>query len=80
MQGNEEFNEYINWLKSSNTFSIVIQDITMQRGLLAVQGPRAIDLLQNFTDLDLFSMKSYSFKILKFANFDNILISSMLFS
>ena len=65
-----------NWLNFNNTFSIIIKDITAERGLLAVQGPRAIDLLQNFTDLDLFSMKSYSFKILKFANFDNILISS----
>jgi len=65
-----------NWLKSSNTFSIVIQDITMQRGLLAVQGPKALDLLQSLTDFDFSSMRSYSFQILKFGGLDDILIST----
>ena len=54
----------------------MIKDITMERGLLAVQGPKAIDLLQNFTDFNLFDMKSYSFQILKLGDVDNILLSS----
>jgi len=65
-----------NWLNSNNTFSILIKDVTMEKGLLAVQGPRAIDLLQKLTDFNLSDMKSYSFRILKLAGLDNILISS----
>ena len=65
-----------NWLNAKNTFSVDIKDITMDRGLLAVQGPKAIDLLQNLTDFDLSSMNSYSFKILKLGGLDNILIST----
>ncbi len=66
----------LNWLNVNNVSSIVIKDITMERGLLAVQGPKAIDLLQNFTDFNLFDMKSYSFQILKLGGVDNILLSS----
>ena len=55
-----------NWLNSNNKFSIIIKDVTMEKGLLAVQGPRAIDLLQRLTDFNLLDMKSYSFRILKF--------------
>ena len=66
----------LNWLNVNNVSSIVIKDITMERGLLAVQGPKAIDLLQNFTDFNLFDMKSYSFQILKLGDVDNILLSS----
>ena len=66
----------LNWLNVNNVSSIVIKDITMERGLLAIQGPKAIDLLQNFTDFNLFDMKSYSFQILKLGGVDNILLSS----
>tara|TARA_S200000501_G_scaffold291847_1_gene277118 strand:- start:1350 stop:2420 length:1071 start_codon:yes stop_codon:yes gene_type:complete len=66
----------LNWLESNNSFLVNIEDITMKRGLLAVQGPKAISLLQNFTDFNLSSMKSYTFKILQFGDIDNILISS----
>ena len=65
-----------NWLNSNNIFSIDIKDITIDRGLLAVQGPKAINLLQNLTEFDLSDMKSYSFKILKFGDLDDILIST----
>lgn len=65
-----------NWLSFNNIFSIDIKDITMDRGLLAVQGPKSIDLLQNLTEFDLSNMKSYSFKILKLGGLDNILVST----
>ena len=53
-----------------------IKNITKDRGLLAIQGPEAVDLLQNFTTINLSEMPSYSFKIINFAGISDILISS----
>jgi len=66
----------INWLSIKNTFSVKITDITLERGLLAVQGPKAINLVQKLTNFNLSKMKSYSFEILKIKGLDDILISS----
>ena len=66
----------LNWLRLNNKFSVNINDITAKSGLLAIRGPKATDLLQNFTKLDLRSMKSYSFEIMNFGGIEDILISS----
>ena len=66
----------LNWLRLNNKFSVNINDITAKSGLLAIQGPKATDLLQNFTKSDLRSMKSYSFEIMNFGGIEDILISS----
>ena len=66
----------IKWMNSNNLFSVEIKNITKERGLLAIQGPKAIDLLQNFTTINLREIPSYSFKIIKFADLSDILISS----
>ena len=66
----------LNWLRLNNKFSVIINDITAKSGLLAIQGPKATDLLQNFTKSDLRSMKSYSFEIMNFGGIEDILISS----
>ena len=63
-------------MNSNNLFSVEIKNITKDRGLLAIQGPKAIDLLQNFTTINLSEMPSYSFKIINFAGIRDILISS----
>ena len=41
----------LNWLRLNNKFSVNINDITAKSGLLAIQGPKATDLLQNFTKI-----------------------------
>ena len=66
----------IEWINSNNLFSVEIKNITKDRGLLAIQGPEAVDLLQNFTTINLSEMPSYSFKIINFAGISDILISS----
>ena len=66
----------IEWINFNNLFSLEIKNITKDRGLLAIQGPKAVDLLQNFTTINLSEIPSYSFKIINFAGISDILISS----
>lgn len=51
-------------------------DISEQTGLLAVQGPKAIDLLQPLTDVALDEIKYYHFEKGTIAGIDNVIISA----
>src|SRR6185369_9639089 len=51
-------------------------NISDQTGLIAVQGPKAKDLLQPLTDIDLKSIPYYSFVKGKFAGIDNVVVSN----
>ncbi len=65
-----------NWISSHNTFDTRLINISDQTGLLAVQGPKAAQALQSLTEVDLSSMKYYTFQKGTFAGFDNVLISA----
>jgi aminomethyltransferase len=65
-----------NWISKHNTFGVEMKDISDKTSLLAVQGPKAAQALQSLTDIDLASMKYYTFKKGKFAGIDNVLISA----
>ena len=51
-------------------------NISDQTGLIAVQGPKAKDLLQPLTDINLGNIPYYSFVKGKFAGIDNVLVSA----
>ena len=38
----------IDWMNKHNNLNLKITNITKNRGLLALQGPKALSLLQNF--------------------------------
>ncbi|MDX1939724.1 MAG: glycine cleavage system aminomethyltransferase GcvT [Saprospiraceae bacterium] len=65
-----------NWISSHNTFDTRLINISDKTGLLAVQGPKATEALQSLTDVDLKSLKYYTFTKGKFADCDNVLISA----
>jgi len=65
-----------NWFISNNTRNVEMHNISDKTTLLAVQGPKAIDVLQPLTDLDLGSMEYYTFKKGKFAGVENVLVSA----
>ena len=44
--------------------------------LLAVQGPKAISILQKLTDINLSEIKYYNFKVGRFAGIDDVIISA----
>lgn len=65
-----------NWLTRHNTEGVEMKDISDKTSLFAVQGPKAAEALQVLTDLELASMEYYTFKKVKFAGVDNVLVSA----
>ena len=64
------------WAVENNTFDTRLINISDQTGLIAVQGPKATELLQQHTDVDLSAIGFYKFKKGIFAGVPNVLISA----
>lgn len=64
------------WISKHNNFDTQMINISDATGLLAIQGPKAADALQALTDIDLHSMKYYTFAKGRFAGIDNVLVSA----
>ncbi len=65
-----------NWIKKHDTWGVDMKNISEETSLLAVQGPKAINVLQKLTDIKLSDIPYYSFVKGKFAGIDNIVISN----
>lgn len=65
-----------NWISSQNQFDTRMINISDKTGLIAVQGPKAVETLQKLTDINLSDIKYYSFTKGKIAGIDNVLISA----
>ncbi len=66
----------LNWINRHNTFEARVINISDQTGLLALQGPDAIQILQPLTDLDLGKINYYNSKKGRLATHDNVLVSA----
>ena len=65
------------WMKRlSRGFEVSLQNISTKTGLIAVQGPKAAEALQKLTDIDLTSIKYYSFRRGRFATCNNVIVSA----
>ena len=64
------------WITSHNSFETRVVDISDQTGLLALQGPAALTILKQHTDLDLAGIKYYSFAKGEVAECQNVLVSA----
>ncbi len=65
------------WLKRlSKGFEVKMQNISAKTGLIAIQGPKAVEALKKLTDLDLGAIKYYSFKRGRFAGCNNVIVSA----
>lgn len=65
-----------NWFTKHNTMGAVLENDSDNTSLFAVQGPKATEVLQKLTDLDLKAMEYYTFKTGKLAGVDNVIISA----
>lgn len=65
-----------NWISQHNTEGVEMHNVSDKTGLLAVQGPKAVEYMQELTDLDLVNLKYYTFVKGTFAGVDNVLISA----
>jgi len=66
----------LNWINKNNSFDTRVINISDSTGLLALQGPLALEILQKLTDLNLNDIPYYSFKKGTVAGCENILISA----
>lgn len=64
------------WISKHNSFGATMINISDETGLLAVQGPKAIELLQKLTSVDLSAIPYYHFQKGTLAGIDNVLISA----
>lgn len=65
-----------NWIQSHNTWDCTMVDRSKEMSLLAVQGPKAADLLSQMTDVDLNSIPYYSFVQGAIFGIDDVIISA----
>jgi len=65
-----------NWIADRNDLGVVMNNLSDDYSLLAIQGPKAADAMQQLTDIDLKGMKYYTFQIGKFAGIDDVMVSA----
>ncbi len=63
------------WINKHNTFGCTINNQSDNYSLLAVQGPKSIELLQELTDVNLSDIKYYNFKIGAIAGVSEVILS-----
>ena len=63
------------WINKHNTFGCTINNQSDNYSLLAVQGPKAIELLQELTEINLSEIKYYNFKIGAIAGIEDVILS-----
>jgi aminomethyltransferase len=64
------------WIASQNRFDVRLSDISDRTGLLAVQGPKATQVLQMLTEVPLQDIAYYTFRKGVVAGIPNVLISA----
>lgn len=64
------------WLVKQNTEGADLENITPKTGILAIQGPKSLDILQELTPVDLSKQKYFHFDRSTFAGVDNVIISA----
>jgi aminomethyltransferase len=65
-----------NWISRFNTKDADMKNISDDICLFAVQGPKAVDILQKLTTTDLKTIKYYHFAIGEFAGVPNVIMSN----
>ena len=65
-----------NWCVSHNTEGAELENSSDNIAQLAIQGPKAISVLQKLTDIDLATIPYYTFKVGTFAGEENVIISN----
>ncbi len=64
------------WISKHNTMGVEMHNISDKTTLLAVQGPKALQVIESLTEMDLVNQKYYSFDKGVFCGHENVLVSS----
>ena len=65
-----------NWIAKHNVNEVEMQNASNEYNLFAVQGPKAISVLQKLTTIDLAEIQYYHFKIDEIGNIPDVIISA----
>ena len=65
-----------NWFNEQNTMKATLEDISDQTCLLAIQGPLSAEAIQGLTEVELSSLKYYTFTVGTFADVHEVIISA----
>lgn len=64
------------WLVSQNDTGAELENASERISQLAIQGPKALEVLQKLTEVDLSAIKYYTFKVDRFAGIEHVIISA----
>ncbi len=64
------------WIRANNSFGAELENASDKISQLAVQGPKALEVMQRLTSVDLKSIPYYSFVTGDFAGVKNVIISA----
>lgn len=64
------------WCVQHNSIGVQLENASDQMAQLAIQGPKAIEVLQKLTDVDLSAIPYYTFKVGQLANVSDVIISN----
>lgn len=65
-----------NWFNKYNSVGAILENASDHTAQLAVQGPKATEVLQKLTSVDLSAIPFYHFKVGEFAGVPNVIISN----
>ena len=65
-----------NWISQYNSMGATMKNISDDFSLFAVQGPKATQVLQKLTSVDLSTIKFYTFEVGDFAGIEHVIISA----
>lgn len=64
------------WCVSHNKVGAILENSSDNIGQLAIQGPKALEVLQRLTEVNLSEIPYYKFKVGRFAGCDNVILSN----
>lgn len=64
------------WISSQNDIGAVLENLSDNYSLLAIQGPKANEAMQSITNVNLADLKFYTFEIGTFAGVENVIVSA----
>ncbi len=65
-----------NWIQANNTIGAELENASDKISQLAIQGPKALEVMQRLTSVDLSNIPYYSFTTGDFAGASNVIISA----
>src|SRR5690554_2859362 len=64
------------WISQHNTMGAQLRNLSDDYSLLAIQGPKAAEAMQSLTEVNLSTIKFYTFQVASFAGIPNVIISA----